>query len=44
MRFVLYGDKNIVFIFDLIIRIACYYIDKLKWNEKLLTCEQYKTN
>ena len=28
------GDKNLLFIFDLIIMIACYYIHKVKWNEK----------
>ncbi len=44
MRFVLHGDKKVVFIFDLIIRIACYYIQKLKRTEKLPSCEQYKIN
>ncbi len=44
MRYNVARWYNLVFILDLIIRIACYYSHKLKWNEKLLTSEQYKVN
>jgi len=36
------GEKNILFIFDLIVIISCYYIHKVKWNVKIPTFEHFK--